>query len=101
MSFMVSGKVFCFFLIGVLAILSGLNIYNSISTTDDFSYLEPNYEGLIELGLIPNTDARYATEKDTDTKLRGVYNGQLFGMFESRTWETGDYGKTFLSPVSN
>jgi len=86
-------------LLGLLGLFFLVGVYNS---SDDYvpTYPEPNYKGLIELGLIPNTEPRLATEKDIDTKLRGVYGDKMFGLFESRTWETGDYGKTFLAPVN-
>ncbi len=78
-----------------------VGVYYLHNGEEKVSYAEPNYYGLVKLGLAPNSEPRLANPKDIDTGLRTEYVGQRFGLFNSRTWEEGDYGKTFISPVDN
>ena len=70
------------------------------SADREIEYNPTNYNGLVSLGLAPNSNPRIATELDIDTGLRAEYQGQVFGLFESRSWKERDYGKTFVSPIS-
>ena len=89
---LVVGIIICFIIAGFYYIANENN--------NKISYAKTNYEGLIKLGLAPNSEPRWAQENDIDTGLRGKSGGYTFGLFESRTWEEGDYGKTFISPIN-
>ncbi len=86
------GVVLVFLVIGIFLL--------GIIQTEDKEPTPINYRGLVLLGLAPNSDPRIATDTDIDTGLRTEHEGQLYGLFESRTWKSLDYGKTFVSPVS-
>ncbi len=84
-----------------LLLLVGFSFVSIFNNLEQIEAKETNYEGLTMLGLAPSSASRIANENDIDTGLRGQSQGQVFGLFESRTWETLDYGKTFISPISN
>lgn len=83
-----------------LLLLVSVSVISIFQNVEQVEAKETNYEGLASLGLVPSAPARMATEEDIDTGLRGQVQGQTFGLFESRTWKTLDYGKTFISPIS-
>lgn len=59
--------------------------------------IEPvNYKALFQAGLAPTAQPRIKTSVDIDTGLRINYQGQVLALYESRNWNTLDYGKTFL-----
>lgn len=72
-------------------------IFNS--NNSDVKEYETNHAGLVMLGLAPNTDSRDPTELDIDTGLRIKYKESDYILYESRTWDKLDYGKTFVVKV--
>lgn len=75
------------------------NIDSSFLT--DPSYVKNNvYGGNVLLGLSPNAPSRQPTEKDIDTQLNIKVGDAIFRLYESRSLETFDYGKTFVIRLS-
>lgn len=63
--------------------------------------IEPvNYKALFMAGMVPTTPSRAVTQVDIDTGLRLNNNGEVLALYESRNWNTLDYGKTFLVRVA-
>jgi len=60
---------------------------------------ETNYEGLVKLHLAPNSETRDVTDKDKYTGVLLTDGTHSYGLFESRSIERGDYGKTFVVPI--
>ncbi len=74
----------------VIVIVVGMYEYNN-------QEVKTNYYGLALLNLAPNSESRVPTSNDIDTGVIFEYeDGRILNLYESRTWETGDYGKTFL-----
>lgn len=53
---------------------------------------EQNYLGMAMLGVYPNAPSRLPKDKDVYT---GVSQGNIL-LYESHSFEKGDYGRTFL-----
>ncbi len=89
-------------LLSFLFIIASVDIYNSLTYEDETNNFqidlgEPNrYIGLVQLGLAPDTKTRQPRESDIDTGVKLKYNNNIYSLIESRTWATGDYGKTFV-----
>ncbi len=58
------------------------------------------YIGLIRLGLSPSANERTKTIRDIDTGIKLRVGDTIYALMESRTWDTYDYGKTFLTKIS-
>ncbi len=71
-------------------------IYDSNDSPEDYREYKTNYEGLFKLGLIPSADSRQPQEKDIDTGVTLTNGNDVYSLIESRTFETSDYGRTFL-----
>jgi len=78
-------------------------IYVKVINKPKEASLKPiNYPILVKLGLSPSANPRYALSKDIYTGLSAVLpDGSKYGLFESRYIETGDFGKTFISPLED
>lgn len=83
-------------LIAIALIISLATIYQ-INTEERVS--ETNYEGLVKLGLAPSANSREPNYKDIDTKLNIGYEGEIYRLYESRSFEQGDFGKTFVRRI--
>ena len=59
-----------------------------------------NYKGLVLLNLAPNSEPREPTSQDIDTGLNIGFDNGVYRLYESRTWETLDYGKTFVRRIA-
>ena len=73
-------------------------IAGTVIVSHDTSY-EPtptNYIGLVKLGLAPSADSRQPQSNDIDTGIKLRDGDKVYSLVESRTWQTNDYGKTFL-----
>lgn len=71
----------------------------SDSQSKEIKIEQTNYKALVQLGLAPTTPSRTITQVDVDTGLRINYQEQVLALYESRNWNTLDYGKTFLVRV--
>lgn len=90
-------KILTALLITVLIVtIVGLNI-----NTQEVKYKEPNYIGLTQLGLAPSTYSRQVQENDIDTGIKFTDGENVYSLINSRTWNTGDYGKTFIIKSGN
>ncbi len=56
---------------------------------------------LLQYGLETLSNERLPLEQDIDTGVRlgNKVDGKTYGVFESRHFETLDYGKLFVSPI--
>lgn len=80
------------FLVGVYFI--------SDSQSKETKIEQTNYKALVQSGLAPTAQPRIKTSGDIDTGLRLNYQGKVFALYESRNWNTLDYGKTFISRIA-
>jgi hypothetical protein len=83
---------------GLMVMIVGgfLMLYNG-SIQQEVEIKKPNYRGLVQLGLAPSADVRPAQQNDIDTGVRfRDGGGNIFILYDSRTWDTLDYGKTFV-----
>lgn len=86
-----------YFLVATLILAMGSIVYmNYDNQIVNSQRPETNYIGLLNLKLIPNTESRVPTENDIDTKIMLVDGEKLFRLYESRSFEKGDYGKMFV-----
>ena len=58
------------------------------------------YGGNVLLGLSPNANSRQPTAKDIDTQLNIKAGDAIFRLYESRSLEKFDYGKTFVVRIA-
>ena len=83
---------------GLMVMVVGgfLILYNG-SIQQEVEINKPNYRGLVQLGLAPSADVRPAQQNDIDTGVRfRDKGGNILILYDSRTWGTLDYGKTFV-----
>lgn len=84
----------CGLLIGMAINYTGLRSKIS-SKSEPAGATETNWEGLLKLGLIPETESRPIL--DNDEILGIIYTSQnKYYLVRSKTLETGDFGKTFI-----
>ena len=84
-------------LVGLLLVSCVGFIYYNEKQSSSFKYNgEINYPAMIKLGLSPNENPRQPTDKDIFTGVVGNYNNISVALFESRSFEKMDYGKSFL-----
>lgn len=76
-----------------LVLISSISL---LMPEEEKEYTPINYEAMVKLGLAPSSEARLPTEKDMFTGLVANYNGIPLGLFESRTFEEGDFGESFV-----
>lgn len=98
---------FVLILVGILAIGQATydyynqEPYNNLSQQIVIDDVKSNtYGGNVLLGLSPNTYSREPNQKDIDTKLNIKAGDAIYRLYESRSLETFDYGKTFLVRVA-
>lgn len=83
----------------VLLIASVLIVISYFSLQEEESLPATNYKGLVLLHLAPNSEPREPTSKDIDTGVSIGFDGDVYRLYESRTFEEGDFGKTFVKRV--
>lgn len=84
-------------------LISGVGLFNysNLDNENNFEYAETNYIALVKLGLAPSTYQREITEYDIDTGIILSFSeGEQYSLISSRTFSTGDYGRTFLRRVA-
>jgi hypothetical protein len=88
-----------FILIGILSlsvfVIDKYEIYNNQKSGLSFNHI-----GNIILGIEPTTYTRLPTMKDIDTQLNIKVGDSVYRLFESRSLEKFDYGKTFVVKVA-
>ena len=98
-------------ILGLTIIFAGIFIvdsYNAINYVDPEVFPEiiieqnsySNYIGLFKLGLAPSAESRLPGENDIDTKIKLKAGDDVYSLYESRTWKTGDYGKSFAVKIN-
>lgn len=92
----------------MLMLASGFILFNydrddrgmKILNNDDYKDIETNYAGLFKLGLAPSTASRQPQVNDIDTGIKLKDGDNVYSLMESRTWDTKDYGKTFVVKIN-
>jgi len=86
-------------------IVTCADFYNSLQTDEmdfkvDIENPSDKYYGMVKLGLAPSTYSREPTPRDIDTGIKFRDGDNLYSLVESRTWDTLDYGKTFVVQIN-
>ena len=87
--------------LGFFLIISCASIYRDYTREEEVDFnvdiIKPSsYVGWFKLGLIPNTESRIPRDSDIDTGVKLKSGDETYSMYESRTWETKDYGLVFV-----
>ena len=82
-----------------ICFVSILLMANFLGIVSEHEYSEPNYEGMVKLGLAPSTESRQPTDKDVFTNLIIKDGDTTYALFESRDLSKLDFGKTFVVRV--
>lgn len=85
-------------LVGAVCLLFfSVGVFN---TEEEIKYEDANYIGLAKLGLVPSAYSRDVYENDIDTGIKLRDGDDIYSLIESRTFQTGDYGRTFLVKIN-
>jgi len=97
--FLLSLRMCSIFLFFLSLLLSTLYLYDKYHVYKNQQEPTPeiNFATHVLLGLAPNTFSRVPTNNDLDTRLNiNTNNGEVYRLFQSKSWDKGDYDKTFV-----
>lgn len=92
-------KFVVFMFIGMLIASAFIIVYEQ-DNKSQAKILKPNYVGLVLLHLAPNAPSRNIRSTDKFTGVMIKNNRGEYKLMQSNSFDTMDYGKTFLYKVN-
>lgn len=99
-----------YIMVGVLCLVFSIlvaDIFYQLNQPEDITKTkidlfekENKYINYVRLGIYPDANTRPIEENDIYTGIKLKSSDDLYYLMESRTWSTGDYGKTFITKAN-